>query len=205
MRVQKIDQNKLKILLFLAVGLVLSQTVAAEYAIRSNEVMLLPPSCFGLSSGNFEPDAYKLISTKRKGPSLGPHMQHFCHGEKFVIRANNNLGTGEERNYLQKAIAEFDYVLLHTATDNKNGRYNRYLAITSTEKAKVLQRLKMSAEAMQMFQQAIKYNPKLSQAYAGLSDIYKDQGMKDEARKILEMGLKRIPKSKSLQRRLDKL
>ena len=133
---RKTHSNKLMILLFLAAGFVLSQTVAAGYAIRSNEVMLLPPSCFGLSSGNFEPDAYKLISTKRKGPSLGPHMQHFCHGEKSIIRANNNLGTKEEHNDLQTAIAEFNYVLSHTAAENKNGRYNSYLAITSTEKAK---------------------------------------------------------------------
>ena len=203
---RKTATNNLRTLL-LALGLVytLDVAAAAAYAIRSDEVLLLPPSCFHLSSGNFEPDAYRLISTKRKGPVLGPHMQHFCHGEKSVIRANNNFGTEEERNNLQTAIGEFNYVLSHTATDNKNGRYNNYLAITSTEKAKVLQRLKMTTEAMQMYQQAIKYNPKLTQAYAGFSDLYKAQGMNDEAREMLELGLKRVPKSKSLRRRLDKL
>ena len=195
---RKIDLNKLKILLFLGVGFVSIETMAAAgYAIKANEVMLLPPSCFGLSSGNYEPDAYKLIVTKRKGPVLGPHMQHFCHGEKYIIRANNNFGTKKEHNNLQNAIGEFNYVLSHTATDNKNGRYNNYLAITSTEKAKVLQRLKMTTEAMQMYQQAIIYNPKLTQAYAGLSDLYKAQGMNNEAREILEQGLKRVPNRKA--------
>ena len=63
----------------------------------------------------------------------------------------------------------------------------------------------MTTGAMEMYQQAIKYYPKLTQAYAGLSDLYKKQGMKDEARDILGLGLQRVPKSKSLQRRLDKL
>ena len=200
----KISTNNLRILL-LTLGFVYSLNVFAAYAIRSNEVLLLPPGCFGLSPGNFEPDAYKIVKTKRKGPKLGPHMQHFCHGKKSVIRADRNFGTKEGRNNLQTAIAEFNYVLKHTAADNKNGRYNAYLAITSVEKAKVLRRLKITAEAMQMYQQAIKYNPKLTQAYAGLSDLYKARGMNDEAREILELGLKRVSRPKSLQRRLDKL
>lgn len=200
----KASMFNLKILL-LTLGLVYSLNVFAAYAIRSNEVMLLPPSCFRLTPGNFEPDAYKIVLTKRKGPVLGPHMQHFCHGKKSVIRADRNFGTKEGRNNLQTAIAEFNYVLKHTTTDNKGGRYNNYLALTYAEKAQVLRRLKMTTEAIQMYQQAIKYNPKLSRAYAGLSDLYKTLGMNDEARKILEQGLKRAPKSKSLQRRLDKL
>ena len=43
--------NNPKILL-LTLGLVYSQNVFAAYAIRSNEVMLLPPGCFGLTPGN---------------------------------------------------------------------------------------------------------------------------------------------------------
>jgi tetratricopeptide (TPR) repeat protein len=197
----KMAANNLKMLV-LVLGLVHTLDAAAGYAIRSNEVMLLPPSCFRMTSGNFEPDAYKIVKTQRKGPSLGPAMQHFCHGMKSVIRANNGLGTKDEHANLQAAIGEFNYVLEAVAAKNKNGRFNTYLAITSIEKAKVLQRLKMTADAVQTYEQAIKYNPKLPQAYSGLSDIYRDQGKNDEARKTLELGLKRAPNSKGLQRRL---
>jgi len=192
-------------ILLIGYGLLHALVATAGYAIRSDEVMLLPPYCGSLGAEAFEPDAYKIFITKPKAPRFGPHMNHFCHGKKFIIRANNNLGNNAERGYLTRAAGEFLYVLNHTKADNKNGRFDTYLAITSIERAKVLQRLGDTAEAMQMFQQAIQYNPKLPLAYAGLSDIYMTQGMNDEARKILELGLKRIPKSKSLQRRLDKL
>jgi tetratricopeptide (TPR) repeat protein len=198
------SMNTHKILL-LALGLLPSLNVFAAYQIQSNEVNLLPANCFRLSQSNFEPDAYKIVKTKRMGPSLGPHIQHFCHGKKFVIRADKTIGTKEESYNLKRAIGEFDYVLLHTAAENKNGRYNNYLALTSKEKARVLKRLNATLEAIQMYQQAIKYNPKSTRAYAELSDLYKSLGMNDEARKMLEVGLKQDPKSKSLQRRLDKL
>ena len=197
----KASTNTLKILL-LVMGLVHSLNVFAAYVIQSNEVMLPPPSCLRMSSTNFEPDAYKIVKTKRKGPALGPHMQHFCHGKKSLIRADRNFGTYLERNSLETAISEFNYVLSHTP---KNGSYNNYLAITCVEKAKALRRLKKTSESLKMYQQAIKYNPKLTKAYAGISDLYKTLDMNDEAREILEQGLKRVPKSKSLQRRLDKL
>lgn len=199
--------NKLRILL-VVLGFIYAQNIFAvlPHQIQADEVNMLPPYCGGLSSTQFTPDAYKIFINKPKSPGFGPHMHHFCGGKKFVIRANNSRGNKTDRDfYLSRAVAEFDYVLTHLASENKGGRYNRYLAITSMEKAKVLQMQNMLSEAMQMYQQAIKYNPKLPQAYAGLSDIYKTQGMNSDAREILELGLKRIPKSKSLQRRLDKL
>ena len=198
----KTVKNNLKILL-LVLSLIQAQNIAAEipYKIQSNEVKLLPSHCGALSASHFEPDAYKIFVTRPKTRSIGPHFHHFCHGKKYIIRANNNIGNKKERDYaLEQAVGEFEYILRR-----KNDLSNNYTAITSMEKARVLKRLNRISEAMPLYQQAIKYNPKLSGAYAGLSDIYKTQGMNEDAREILELGLKRIPKSKSLQRRLDKL
>jgi tetratricopeptide (TPR) repeat protein len=62
-----------------------------------------------------------------------------------------------------------------------------------------------TAEAIQHYQLAIKAQPKYSQAYARLSDLYVELNQPDEARKVLESGLKAKPKSRMLQRRMQKL
>ena len=190
--------------LVVAWGLVLPVMVLAGEQITAEEIRLLPSYCRGLGPATYEPDALKYATGTF--PKNMPHAHHYCHGLQNVLRANKNMGKKSAENYaLGVANGHFKYVLNHTKAENTGGRYNAYLAMASTENGKVLKRQGNTAEAMQMFQQAINYNPKLPQAYAGLSDLYRDLGMIKEAREILEQGLKRVPKSKSLQRRLDKL
>ena len=174
-------------------SLFLSAEIYAQgYAITPDEARLLPPIC--------------NAAGKQQLAVLGPHKLHFCQGFKYVIRANASMGDRrQERENLTTALGEFGYVLSHTKRDNINGRYNNVLAMTSIEKGKVYYRLGQAIEAMQMYHQAIKYNPKLAKSYAGLSDIYLDLDQVDEARKVLETGLKQVPKSKSLKRRVEKL
>jgi len=186
----------LGIIIFIG-SLCLSAEIYAEgYAITPEEAKLLPPIC-----------QVKSENEKQRTKSiLGPAALHFCQGFKSVNRANRSLGNRkQERENLTAALGEFEYVLGHTKQDNINGRYNNVLAMTSIEKGKVYYRLGQKAEAMQMYHQAIQYNPKLPQAYAGLSEIYLDLGQVEEARKVLETGLKQAPKSKSLKRRVEKL
>ncbi len=51
----------------------------------------------------------------------------------------------------------------------------------------------------------IRIYPKYTLNYAGLSKIYKKQDHITEAKKILELGLKHIPSSKLLKKRLKRL
>ena len=60
-------------------------------------------------------------------------------------------------------------------------------------------------EAIGHFQKAIKAKPKYVPAYAKLADVYVDIKQPEEARKILEQGLKAKPGSRMLQRRLKEL
>lgn len=159
--------------------LFLSAGVCAEdYKFTPDEARLLPPICHG--------NAFNL---------------HFCHGLKSVMRADRSIGNKhQEYENLSAALSEFHYVLGH---DQKNNRFYRTMA--SIEMGKIYHRLDQTADAMKMYYQAIKYNPKIPQAYAGLSDIYLDLGQVEEARKVLETGLKQAPKSKSLKRRFENL
>jgi tetratricopeptide (TPR) repeat protein len=60
-------------------------------------------------------------------------------------------------------------------------------------------------DAIQHYQLAIKAKPKYALAYAQLSDLYVKNKQLDEARKVLESGLKAKPGSHMLQKRLQKL
>jgi tetratricopeptide (TPR) repeat protein len=62
-----------------------------------------------------------------------------------------------------------------------------------------------TAEAIRHYQLAIKAKPNYALAYARLSELYIEIDQPEEARKILESGLKASPNSRSLKRRLEKL
>ena len=74
----KTSTNNLKILL-LTLGLVYSLNVFAAYAIRSNEVMLLPPGCFRLSPSNktlgMNDEARKILELGLKRVSRSKSLQ----------------------------------------------------------------------------------------------------------------------------------
>jgi tetratricopeptide (TPR) repeat protein len=68
-----------------------------------------------------------------------------------------------------------------------------------------LSELGQVGEAVQHYQLAIKAKRNYTPAYARLSELYLKSNQVDEARKILESGLKAKPNSSALKRRLKKL
>jgi tetratricopeptide (TPR) repeat protein len=174
-------------------GSVLPVSVNADgFSATQEERRLLPPYCQNRGEN---------AALRKKTP----HGHHLCSGLAFVVRADKSVTTGARKSNLESAIGEFNYVLGHTQAENSDGRYNGYLALVSLHKAKALKRLKRNAPAIRAFNETITLNPKISKAYAGLSDIYRDLGKLEEARETLENGLKQVPGSRSLKRRLDKL
>jgi len=75
----------------------------------------------------------------------------------------------------------------------------------STQTGRAYLMLDQVGAALKEFYNAIKINPKYTPAYSELADYYRDNNKPEEARKILEQGLKKNPKSKSLKRRLNEL
>ncbi len=55
------------------------------------------------------------------------------------------------------------------------------------------------------FRHAIELKPTYTPPYVALSDYYVEKGQIEEAKKILEEGLKHSPESSRLKRRLKKL
>ncbi len=135
---------------------------------------------------------------KRMGKSFGG-MHHYCAGLNLL---NKTLGTTDKnaRNELLRgAIKEIEMIREYATKDfylrpemgNKVG--NSYL------------RLGSFPEAINEFSKGIRLYPKYTLNYVGLSKIYKKQDHITEAKKILELGLKHIPSSKLLKKRLKRL
>ena len=62
-----------------------------------------------------------------------------------------------------------------------------------------------TAEAIGHYQLVFKAKPNFALAYARLSELYIEIDQPEDAREILESGLKASPNSRSLKRRLEKL
>lgn len=178
-------------MLFVGVGLGISFKAQAllPFGATPEEKKALPAYCRG---------------SKPKIPTY--YLNHYCYGLNFVNRANRSFSNQkEEKAYLGSAMGEFEAAIGHTEQRNADGRYNAYLGIVSRSLGEVYERLGKRFDAISAYQKSIRYLPKQTQAYSRLSEIYKKLGMNKEAREILVQGLKQVPKSKSLKRKLTKL
>ena len=169
----------------------------SEYAISASELALLPKFCRYLSPGNFQPDARRLAM---KGSAPGEHAHHFCHGMKYMVRAQRAIGNRQERDAaLHGALDEFSYVEEHTK--NPRGVLLPYVALY---KGEVLAKLGRRQEALRQYLKAIRLKPKFPQAYLKLAQFYEEIRQPDKAVKVLKYGIKKT-RSKSLVRKLHRL
>lgn len=185
-----------KVIFFLSMFILISGTclfasayAVVPFAITPEERKMLPHYCRG---GKFGVPVH--------------YSNHLCYGLNFINRADKTLKNGTDKQfYLAKAVGEFQAVISHTQKKNTDGRYNTYLSVVSRYQAEVFERQQKFGEAIRAYEQSIRYHPKQSKAYSQLSDMFKRRGMTKEAREILERGLKQMPNSKSLKRRLNRL
>jgi hypothetical protein len=70
----------------------------------------LPQACQVRYSGD---QASKDAWSQKLGRDNFIHLHHYCNGINFSRRAMTTLDKKEKRYYLQRAIANFDYVLEH--------------------------------------------------------------------------------------------
>ncbi len=128
------------------------------------------------------------------------HMHHYCDCIRFTNRAYSALGNWNEmRGNLGEAIGHCNYVLSHTKPDF----YMR--PEVHLQKGKALKLSRQEGKALIEFMEAIKGNPKLSQAYTELADIQTSNKKPQEALKTVTEGLRHAPDSKPLKRRYTEL
>ena len=168
------------------------------------EVHLLPRYCVytltfrrAIPRGNDPAEVERL--TNEMGPAFG-HLHHYCWGLMKTNRANLLARTERDRlYYLTDSISEFDYVIERAPLDF------RLLPEILTKKGDTLVRLDRAGEGMLEFQRAIKLKPDYWQAYAAMSDYYKETRQFAKAREWLDKGLSAAPNAKILKERLTEL
>jgi len=126
-------------------------------------------------------------------------MKHYCYGLIYANRANLGRDPGNTRYLLQEAANNFEYTFKHVSQQWP------YMPKAYVEYGKVLERMGNKPEAAQQYLQAMRLKPDYVMAYIALSMFYERQGDAAAAREVLEDGLKHVPDSASLKRRLAKL
>ena len=162
----------------------------------SKNTQLLPPYCKDRAKGVQSPEFSKWRNTFGDAYI---HMHHYCSGIHAEQKAKNILNKGEQDYWLGRVVHQMKYV-----SGSVNTGHVLYPDL-HTRWGWVLSEQGQIAEAMQHYQLAIKAKRNYTLAYARLSELYLKGNQPDEARKILESGLKASPNSKMLKRRLEKL
>ncbi|MCX8049614.1 MAG: tetratricopeptide repeat protein [Methylohalobius sp.] len=169
---------------------------ADDYGVKADEARLLPAYCKPIIPANLQ----HLARGSYHAPPGFFHGQHFCHGLKFMIRAQRAIGDKKLRDYrLQQAVGEFSYVV------NANEGSPVYLAYTRIQRAKAYEMGGKLDLALRDLADAVRIAPKFPLAYGKLSDLYLKLGKTEEAKSVLQAGLKRNPNAKLLKQRLIKL
>ena len=127
------------------------------------------------------------------------HTHHYCSGIYAEQKARSTIDQQERKRWLRSVKGEMAYVSRHCSAKcafypELHTRWGWALAADG-----------QPSEAISHYRLAIRAKPKYVPAYAKLSDLYLEINQPDEARKVLDAGLKVKPGSRTLERRLKKL
>ena len=186
----------IRIVLFLLAGfsLILQNTATAEQ--WRSDTNLLPQYCKDRVKGLSSPEFLRWRGTLG---TVFEHAHHYCSGIYSEQKAKSTIDAKTKKLYLRGVAGEMAYVSKHCSTNcalypELHTRWGWALGESGQH-----------GEAISHFQKAIKVKPKYVPAYAKLADVYVDIKQPEEARKILEQGLKAKPGSRMLKRRLKEL
>jgi tetratricopeptide (TPR) repeat protein len=196
--------------LFVAAGLGLAllapiRVEAEEHRFdRPQEMYMLPEYCkYTQDFRDHVPGGNNEIEIQRWTKLMGEtfiHMHHYCYALQATNRAVFLSRTHAERQHnLFVSIYEFNYVI-HNATPDF-----ALLPDIYTRKGEALIQMGKVGEGMADLQRAIDMKPDHWQAYAAISDYYKDLGQPAKAREWLQKGLAIRPDTRALMRRLSSL
>jgi len=181
-------------LLFFALlfAVVIQNSSAAGRETWDQNTLLLPQYCKDRAAGHDE---------KWRG-TFGEtyiHMHHYCSGIFAEQKAKSSLNQRERGNWLGRVISQMRYV--SSACDARCVLYPEL----HTRWGWALGEQGQIAEAIKHYQLAFQAKQSYTPAYARLSELYLKNNQPDEARKVLESGLKASPKSRLLKKRLGEL
>lgn len=168
------------------------------YDFTEEEYLMYPQFCRARLAR--EPKALVDYWQKKLGPKNFLHMHHYCFGLKSLNLAYANLGKKQRRLFLTKAVVDnFNYIIEHT----ESTFFMRADALLNL--ARGYQLREEYDIAQQKYRQAIKLNPKLTDAWVALSDMYFQLGQKSDALYVLEQASKVVGESKKIDLRISEM
>jgi len=144
----------------------------------------------------------KAYFVKKWGSTFGQariDIHHYCSGIYTENKARNTLDRGVRDRLLGDVIHQMFYC------SNRCKEHCVLYPELHTRWAWALGESGQAGEAIKHYQLAIRAKPKYTLAYARLSELYLKLKQPENARKILQQGLKANPKSSMLKRKLEEL
>ena len=172
------------------------QNSLAENPEWKANTQFLPQYCKDRAKGSQSPSFKRWRKTFGKA---GVHMHHYCDGLYAEKQAKVTADKNKRSHWLRLAAYQMQYV-----SGSCQPGCVLYPELHSIWGWALWQQGQVG-EAIKHYQLAIQSKPTYTRAYADLADMYVKINESDEARKVLEAGLKVNPKSRKLKRRLLKL
>jgi tetratricopeptide (TPR) repeat protein len=134
---------------------------------------------------------------------MGPvfvHLHHYCWALMATNRANFMSRTPQERQHnLFDSLGDFDYVIQRSPKDFG------LLPEIYTHKGENLLQMERVSDGMAALEHAIELKSEYWEAYAAISDYYRNKGQLGKAREWAEKGLAVAPGTMPLTRRLAQI
>ncbi|MDT8426993.1 MAG: tetratricopeptide repeat protein, partial [Methyloprofundus sp.] len=173
-------------------------------ATTREDFALLPPYCIAQLKPSWskpgEPERWRANI-----PKAFPHLHHYCAALHSLRQAQGIYGKDNESVMVRTSMLRSSVLNNIGYMEKQTDPSSKLFPHIYTTKAEAYLMLDQAGEAFEYFNKAIAADRKFTKPYALMADYYAKNNNKKEARKILEEGLKHSPKSKQLNRRLDKL
>ncbi len=192
------------LLLFLTFsGLLLSPT---DGHARRNEVSnwpledfdIYPPYCRARILR--EPKELEMYWTARLGVKNFIHMHHYCHGLRALTLAYSSFNDRQRRTVMANAVVgNLEYIIRHTEPNF----VLRGEALMNLARGHVL--LQEYDVARKRFEEALRFDPNLVDAWVAMSDMYYQVGKKGDALTILEQARETVGENKKIDLRIAEM
>lgn len=164
---------------------------------------MLPPYCLAQMRPQWAPPGDPQKWSKKLGSGYA-HLHHYCAALHSLRLAQEITGVSKKQketrlSKLREVMTNIQYM-----EDKAEPSFVLFSHIYTT-KAEALFELGQPKDAVDSLNMAIERNKKFPKPYRLLADYYVKQGKQNEARDILQEGLKHSPDSKILMKKLQKL
>jgi len=147
-----------------------------------------------------EPKELEVYWTARLGAKNFIHMHHYCHGLRALTLAYSSFNDKQRRTTMANAVVgNLEYIIRHTEPNF----VLRGEALMNLARGHVL--LQEYDIARKRFEEALRFDPKLVDAWVAMSDMYYQIGKRADALTILEQASEMVGENKKIDLRIAEM